>query len=288
MKVDDIARHDAKPAPTSVVRLVVTDMDGTLLTPEKQLTRATVEMIGRLTAAGVPVCLVSSRAVPGIVRYHDVLKLTTPYAAMNGAIVRDGSGRTLSSLVLRKDAVKATLDMCSVHEVDAWLFSGVDWIVRDATAGYVPQEQKALGVAPMQVADFGPWEDKVGKITCSSADYDLLARLEGETGQMLEGQASVALSAQYYLDVTPLDANKGYALREIGRLMGVAPHEIACLGDMPNDVPMLDIGGLSIAMGNASDEVASHAHFVTDTNENDGWVKAIEKWVLPRIPPQAG
>lgn len=283
MKVDDIARHDAKPAPTDHVRLVVTDMDGTLLTPEKQVARSSVDMIDRLRAAGVAVCLVSSRAPVGIERYHQALNLDTPYAAMNGAIVRDGQGKTLSTLTLPVEAVKATIDMLDVHEVDGWLFCGSDWIVKDETAGYVPHEQKVLGLAPVVTKDFGPWEDKVGKITGSSADYDLLGRLQGEVGQLLEGQASVACSAQYYLDITPLNANKGYALREIGRQLGFEPHEIACLGDMQNDVPMFDIAGLSIAMGNASDEVASHAHFVTDTNDNEGWAKAVERWILPRV-----
>nr|WP_242010230.1 HAD family hydrolase [Acetobacter conturbans] len=275
-------------APTESVRLVVTDMDGTLLTPEKQVTRRSVDTIEKLNAAGVAVCLVSSRAVVGVERYHEALHLTTPYAAMNGALVRDAQGKVLSSLVLPPDAVRATLDMLDVHEVDAWLFCGTDWIVKDATSGYVPYEHKTLGIAPTVAKDFGPWEGQVGKITGSSADYDLLERMEGEISQMLEGRASVARSAQYYLDVTPKDANKGYALRELGRLLGVAPHEIACLGDMPNDVPMLDIAGLSIAMGNASGEVASHAHFVTDTNENEGWAKAIETWVMPRVSPKAG
>ena len=55
---------------------------------------------------------------------------------------------------------------------------------------------------------------------------------------------------------------------------------------MRNDIPMFDIAGLSIAMGNATDEVASHARVQTATNEQDGWAKAIETWVLPRVPPQ--
>lgn len=284
MKIDDIARRDAKQAPTDVVRLVVTDMDGTLLTPEKQITRRSVKAIARLADAGVSVCLVSSRAPAGMIRYRDILKLQTPYAAMNGAIIRDRDGRTVSSLILPPDAVRAALDMLTVHEVDGWLFCGDDWIVKDATSGYVPHEQKALGVPPVVVDSFDAWENRVGKITGSSADYDLLTRQESEIGQLLAGQASVARSAPYYLDITPLAANKGYALREIAGLMGVEPHEVASLGDMPNDIPMLDIAGLCIAMGNATDEVASHAHFMTDTNEDEGWAKAVETWILPRAP----
>ncbi|MBV1838086.1 Cof-type HAD-IIB family hydrolase [Acetobacter estunensis] len=284
MRTDEEARHDAKAPPTDVVRLVVSDMDGTLLTPHKQVTQATVKAIARLREAGVAVCLVSSRAMPGVTRYLDALKLETPCAALNGALIHDAQGRTLSSLTLPKDAVQETLDMFSVHDVEPWLFVGTDWIVRDATTGYAPQEAKTLGITPKVVSDFGPFEDKVGKLTGSSADYDLLIRQEAEIGELLAGRASVARSADYYLDITPLEANKGHALRELGKLMDVPLHEIACLGDMPNDIPMLDIAGLAIAMGNATDEVASHAHVITDTNENEGWAKAVETFILPRVP----
>lgn len=286
MKVDDMARHAAKPAPTDVVRLVVTDMDGTLLTPEKQVTHATLTAIGQLKEAGVPVCLVSSRPPKAIAMYFEALGLATPYGALNGGIIRDAQGRTLSSLCLAADAVQAALDMFSVHEVDPWIFSGDDWVVEDATAGYVPLERRVVRLEPVVATNFSTWLDRTGKLTGSSADYDLLERMEGEIGQMLEGRASVARSAPYFLDITPLEANKGHALREMGRLFDIAPHEIACLGDMRNDIPMFDIAGLSIAMGNATDEVASHAHVQTATNEQDGWAKAIETWVLPRVPAQ--
>ncbi|GBR08985.1 HAD family hydrolase [Acetobacter oeni] len=284
MKTDDIARHDAKPAPTDTVRLVVTDMDGTLLTPEKQVTHASLDAIAKLNATGVPVCLVSSRAPHGISMYFDALKIRTPYAGLNGAAIFDADGHLISSLSLDAGAVRDAIDMFDVHEIDPWLFCGNDWIVRDASIGYVPHEARVIRTTPHETKDFTPWEGKVGKVTGSSADYDLLERLEGEIGQMLEGRASVARSAPYYLDITPLEANKGHALREMGRLFNIPVHEIACLGDMRNDIPMLSIAGLAIAMGNATDEVASYAHVQTVTNEQDGWARAIEQFVLPRVP----
>ncbi|NHN85286.1 Cof-type HAD-IIB family hydrolase [Acetobacter musti] len=284
MKTDDIARHNARGEPTGTVRLVVTDMDGTLLTPEKQVTHATLDAMAKLRARGVPVCLVSSRAPHGITMYFDALKIRTPYAGLNGAVIFDADGNMISSLCLEAGAVRAAVDMFDVHEVDSWLFCGNDWIVRDASAGYVPHEKRVIRTTPHEVKDFTPWEGKVGKLTGSSADYDLLERMEGEIGQMLEGQASVARSAPYYLDITPPEANKGHALRELGRLLHVPVEEIACIGDMRNDIPMLAVAGLAIAMGNASDEVASYAHVQTDTNEADGWAKAMEEFVLPRVP----
>ncbi|MBO1359235.1 HAD family phosphatase [Acetobacter sacchari] len=289
MKSDDQARREAKPAPTENVRLVVSDMDGTLLTPKKQVTPATLAAIGQLREAGVPVCLVSSRPPPGISMYFEALGLKTPYAGLNGAIVFDAEGRTVSSLALPQDALRDALDMLNVHGVDAWLFCGSDWIVGDVTGAYVQHEQAAIRVEPIVASEgFDPWVDKVGKLAGSSSDYDLLARLEGEIGALLEGRAHVARSSPYYLDITPEQATKGYALKQLAAMFGIEPHEVACLGDMRNDIAMFEVAGLSIAMGNATDEVASYAHVRTASNEDEGWARAIETYVLPRVAGAKG
>jgi hydroxymethylpyrimidine pyrophosphatase-like HAD family hydrolase len=91
----------------------------------------------------------------------------------------------------------------------------------------------------------------------------------------------VARSQSYYLDITHARANKGTAALALARLLGVAAEEMACIGDMPNDLPMLDVAGLAIAMGNATDDVKARAHAVTDDNDSDGWARAIERFVLP-------
>ncbi len=91
----------------------------------------------------------------------------------------------------------------------------------------------------------------------------------------------VARSQSYYLDITHARANKGTAAVSLARLLGIAPRDMACIGDMPNDLPMFDVAGLSIAMGNAPDEVKARAHEVTADNDSDGWALAVERFVLP-------
>ena len=92
--------------------------------------------------------------------------------------------------------------------------------------------------------------------------------------------ASVARSQPYYLDITHPLANKGAALSEIAKLLDVPLAEIAAIGDGANDVAMFERSGLSIAMGNASPQVQRAADFVTDSNGEDGFAKAIERFIL--------
>jgi hydroxymethylpyrimidine pyrophosphatase-like HAD family hydrolase len=93
-------------------------------------------------------------------------------------------------------------------------------------------------------------------------------------------RVSAARSQPYYLDVTHPDANKGHVVSVLSQVLSIPPTQIATIGDMPNDVLMFQKSGLSIAMGNASQEVQRQAQFVTTSNEEEGFAKAVEAFIL--------
>ena len=97
---------------------------------------------------------------------------------------------------------------------------------------------------------------------------------------VLSGDASAERSQPYYLDVTHSKATKGAVVEYLSERMSIPRAEIATLGDMPNDVPMFDNSGMSIAMGNASSEVQAQANFTTLGNDEDGFARGIETHVL--------
>ena len=101
-----------------------------------------------------------------------------------------------------------------------------------------------------------------------------------ETKRHPGDQATIARSQPYYLDFTHPLANKGVALSELAKLLGIPESEIAVIGDGGNDIAMFERSGLSIAMGNAAPQVQGAADFVTDPNSQDGFAKAIERYVL--------
>ena len=120
------------------------------------------------------------------------------------------------------------------------------------------------------------------KIVGVSDDHDLVARCEKDAQEALGARASAARSQPYYLDVTHPDANKGTVVTTLSKLLSIPTDEIATIGDMPNDVLMFRNSGLSIAMGNASPEVQAQADLVTDSYDDEGFAKAIERFILPR------
>ena len=103
--------------------------------------------------------------------------------------------------------------------------------------------------------------------------------------QRFGAHTSAARSQPYYLDVTHPTANKGVVVERMSHFYNIPLEQIATLGDQPNDVLMFERSGLSIAMGNASEEVQGQATYVTASNEDEGFAKAIEQFILPRAVP---
>ena len=126
--------------------------------------------------------------------------------------------------------------------------------------------------------------DEPIKIVGVSEDRSLVARCESELNARLGAEASAARSTPFYLDVTHPEANKGMVVREASRILEIPLEQIATIGDMPNDVPMLSIAGLSIAMGNASADVQRVARHVTRSNEEDGFAYAVDTFILGAPP----
>ena len=133
---------------------------------------------------------------------------------------------------------------------------------------------------PKVVNDFGGVLDKIVKIVGVSNDYDLVKRCEADAQARLGDGATAARSQPYYLDVTHHDANKGFVADYLSRVLGISPTEIATIGDQPNDVLMFHRSGFSIAMGNASDDVKRQASATTDSCDDEGFAKAVVRFIL--------
>jgi hydroxymethylpyrimidine pyrophosphatase-like HAD family hydrolase len=164
---------------------------------------------------------------------------------------------------------------------DVWVFAGGEWLLRDPQAVYIPREQLSISMPWRVVDSFAPHLAAVHKVMGTSPDFDLMGRLEADVRRAVGETAAVHRSQDYYLDVTHPEANKGTAARALAELLGVEAAAMACLGDMPNDLPMFAASGFAIAMGNAPDAVKRRAHAVTADNDSDGWAMAIDRFVLP-------
>jgi Cof subfamily protein (haloacid dehalogenase superfamily) len=160
--------------------------------------------------------------------------------------------------------------------VDIWLFTNEQWLTRNPNGEYVGHEKRAIKHDPVIVDDFAPYLTSACKIVGASSDTALLMRCEAAMQQAVGTQATAVRSQTYYLDVTPPGHDKGTFVEAVAKRLGGPNAAVATIGDMQNDLPMFARSGMSIAMGNASDDVKRHATYVTASNEDEGFARAIE------------
>jgi len=257
-------------------KLVVSDVDGTLVTKDKRLTDAALAAVGKLRAAHIAVTIVSSRPTIGMDFLIKPLALTLPFGSFNGSSIVDPQLRPIEQHFLDADTARRTIDLLEQFGVDIWLFTSGQWLTRNPDGEYVGHEQRAIRQDPVIVDSFAPYLDGACKIVGANSDPGLLIRCEAAVQQAVGGEATAVRSQTYYLDITPPGHDKGTFVAAIAARLGIPLDEVATIGDMENDLPMFARSGLSFAMGNAADEIRRHATYVTASNEDDGFAKAME------------
>ncbi len=279
----------------SKIRLVLADVDGTLVTHQKVLTDKAQAAVRRLREAGIAFAITSGRPPRGMQMLIAPLAIDTPIAAFNGGLFVDAGLQLIQQRVLQRAIVEPVIEIIKAHHLDVWIYRGNDWFVPERHGPHVDREEWTVKFPPTVVPDFQDKLDDVAKIVGVSDDLEAVARCEkavrekfaDEVGcaqsnphRLPHSAVSAARSQPYYLDVTHPEANKGAVVLELSKRLGIPTNEIATLGDMPNDIAMFEKSGMSIAMGQSSDEVKRAATHVTTSSEEEGFAKALEKYVL--------
>jgi Cof subfamily protein (haloacid dehalogenase superfamily) len=257
--------------------LLVTDVDGTLVRHDRTLAPSTIAAAHRLREAGVKLAVVSSRPPGGLDVLRGPLGLDTPCAGFNGALVQDAAGHVVVERTIPEAACQEAVTRLESFGLDVWVFAGGEWLLKNEAAVYIPREQLSISMGWRVVQDLSPYLGAVHKVMGSSAEYARVAAAETELRMALGDQAAVLRSQDYYIDITHPLANKGEAALAIAALLGIAPAEMACIGDMPNDLPMFAVAGLAIAMGNAPPIVKARAQMIVAGNDDDGWAQAVAR-----------
>ena len=271
--------------PPKPIRMVLADVDGTLLTQEKVLTKRAADAVSHLREAGIQFTVTSGRPPLGMAMMVDPLKLSQPIAAFNGGVLIEPDLKTVvDQKYLSMGVPGKVIQAIEDHGLDVWVYTDTGWFVRDPKAAHVAREQWTVKFPPTIVKTFAGLLGQVAKIVGISDDYARVAKCEKDVQQAGGENISATRSQPYYLDVTHPQANKGEVVLAMSKLLSIPAEEIVTIGDMPSDVLMFRRSGVSIAMGNASPEVQASATYVTATNEEEGFAKAIEEFVLaPRV-----
>ncbi|HEX6527296.1 MAG TPA: Cof-type HAD-IIB family hydrolase [Streptosporangiaceae bacterium] len=266
----------------SAIRLLLADVDGTLVTPDKVLTDRAAKAVQSLGEAGILFAITSGRPPRGMSMLIEPLAITTPIAAFNGGILVNRDMSVIEQRVIPEELVRPVADLVRSFGLDVWIYRGADWYVPDSEGAHVARESSTVRFAPTVMTSLDGLTSDVAKLVGVSDDLDAVARATAAAHDRFGDHVTAAQSQPYYLDVTHPDANKGAVARYLSAKYAIPPKAIATIGDMPNDVLMFAHSGLSIAMGNASPGVQRAARRVTASNTEEGFAVAVERFILPQ------
>ncbi len=261
--------------------LLLADVDGTLVTEQKVLTDRACRAVHALREQGILFAITSGRPPRGMAMLIEPLGIDTAIAGFNGGALVRPDMSVIEEKTLPSDVARTAIDLIRRHDMDAWLYTADDWFVTDRKAPHVDREAWTVKFEPTVVTSFSDADlARAVKIVGISDDRPLVERCEADVRAALGSKASAARSQPYYIDVTHPDANKGTVVETLSRMLAIDPNAIVTIGDMPNDVLMFKKSGFSIAMGNAGDDVKHQAGAVTDGYNDEGFAKAVERYLL--------
>jgi Cof subfamily protein (haloacid dehalogenase superfamily) len=265
----------------SKFKLVITDVDGTLVTTEKALRPSAVAAVNKLHDAGIGFTICSSRPPFGLTTMRDALQIILPFGGYNGGSIVEPDLTVIEQVTIPPDVARRAVDTFHANGVSTWVFVGNEWVILDRQGDHVDHEIHTIDVPPTVVPAYTDYHfSAVGKIVGASNNHDLIAKVEHIMQETLGHSAHAARSQAYYCDVIAPGIDKGRIVEVLGARLGLDRSEIAVLGDQNNDLDLFAKGGFSIAMGNGSDAAKAAASATTGSNDADGWAEAIERYVL--------
>jgi Cof subfamily protein (haloacid dehalogenase superfamily) len=260
------------------IALVISDIDGTLITSNHEVTEATKSAAAKLHERGIALSLASSRPPRSIKPLAEELGLRSGFAAFNGALVVTAGGEVLESSVIPPATTARVKAIADELGLSVWAYDEADWWAprRDS---FVEREAHTSGFGPRMEGYEERLARDLNKLTVVGKP-EAVAEAETRVLSELASEVSASRSKPRFLDVTAYGMHKGSVVVRLAKLFGVSREQIAVIGDGPNDVEMFKQAGTSIAMGQAVNEVLDAATHVTASNDDEGWAAGIEKYVL--------
>lgn len=258
-------------------KVLVCDVDGTLLDSAGRLSERTARAVTNLVTAGIEVVLASGRIMAGLRSLCARLELTGPQIAMHGALVATPAGEIVSSLPLSAVDVLAHLEFADSLGVPAVLCYSDRLVANrmspEVEAAFVPYDEPLPELRPdlESLAATGPLK------TCLCLDGGRYREVL-EAAERRFGDRYTATSAnERELELVRREATKGTAARRVATALGVSLAQVGAIGDGPNDVELFRVAGVSAAVGNARPAIRSAASFVAPSNDRDGAAEAIAR-----------
>ena len=259
-----------------MIKLIATDIDGTILIPEGEFTPRVIDCITDLCKRGIKVVLVTGRMNYAAKLIANKLNLQTPIVSYQGGLVKEGDN-ILYERYLTEEQAENILKWAKSEKIHVNLYN--DDILYSEKDDYEIQRYCSIQHTPREICEFSKIKKtKVNKIL--AIDYsnaDRIARYEKELPKLFP-DLYIIKSTNYFLEFSNKEASKYCAVKFLQKYWNISDNETLCIGDQNNDIELLKSGGIKVAMENATDELKKYADYITDSVYNDGFVKAVKEF----------
>ncbi|QKS71014.1 HAD family phosphatase [Paenalkalicoccus suaedae] len=278
------------------IKLIATDMDGTLLNKKRQISARTIEAIREAQAQGIIVAACTGRDFFEAEAPIREANLTMPIIGVNGADVRLEDGTMVERKIIAPELFKKIRDVLEAHDVYYEVYTSKGAFTKDVERGIdiivdvlmsieeVPSEEYARAYAKERFHQGGVklvdnYEtlietDPLLKLLAFSKDDGARLAVREKLSQY---DLELSASAKDNIEITHKSASKGIGLTTLAHYVGVDMEETMAIGDNENDISMLRAAKVGVAMANADASIQAHANWVTKTNHEDGVAFAIEQ-----------
>ncbi|MFX3624851.1 MAG: Cof-type HAD-IIB family hydrolase [Ectobacillus sp.] len=287
------------------MKLIATDMDGTLLNKHNEISEENVRAIQKAKEHGIEVVVATGRAYESALDRLQAAGLQCPVICLNGAEIRSEEGAIVKSIPLNNETYKKIQRICQREDLYFEVFTNqgtyavdrersiqvmVD-IIATANPHFEEAEARKYAEERLVLENFSFIESyeellsmeglKIYKVLAFSFDEEQLNYIRGQ----LKGEPELAItsSARDNLEFNHKDAQKGLALKAFAEQRGIKMEDVMALGDNFNDASMLQMAGRGVAMGNAEEEIKKLCRYVTKTNNDHGVAYAIEEMLQEKI-----
>ncbi len=262
-----------------MIKMIATDIDGTILIPECEFSKGVKDCIHALKGNGIKVVLVTGRMHKAALQIAKELDLDTPVVSYQGGLVCE-NGKILYEEYLSESQANKIIDWAKTEKIHINLYNN-DILYSESDDYEIERYSKRQNV-DFTVRLFEKIEKtKVNKIL--AIDYNDANRIDKYEKELpkIFPELYIVKSTANFLEFSNPKASKYHAVKFLQRYWNLKDDEILTIGDHNNDIELLKAGGIKVAMGNATEDLKAVADYLTDTVQNDGFVKAVEKFVMP-------
>lgn len=261
-----------------MIKMVATDIDGTILGSSGDFSPAIVNCIQNLDKNGIKVVLVTGRMHGSTEPIAKKLGLKNPIVSYQGGLIKDIKGNTLFQKQLPSEQAKQIISWAHEKGIHLNLYLDDKLYVEqnnNIIKRYIVGKFVDYTVCPF-------WQLKIENVNKILAiDYNDADRVTSWVEELQEKFPNLYIvkSTPYFCEIGNKEAKKSAGVEYLCNLWQIDKKEVLTIGDQNNDIELLKAGGIAVAMGNSTEELKKYADFVTDTIDNDGFVKAIEKYL---------